>query len=411
MKQREKKIAAGSLLAMGIGWLTTLPFGSSVAVGIVQRGFEAGLVGGIADWFAVTALFRHPLGLRIPHTALLPRKRTQLTHAVLNVVEQWASKESIIAHVEKHTAPLHVLLTEIDRMLADRETTRRLAHWLETQATAHLPSFTPALTKMCIQIVSSGDGQAIQRLLIDALNHSRIVDSLCHAGIKQFRQWVASPEGGTTLGQMGLSLLGTQANKGMFGMLLQAMSGMLDAQRLGSLLQQKLLDALEEEQARIAFVRTWLDTWKKDVLETTSFRQQIIVALQKLSDSPTAQPFREAVETSIASLWTHVFCASSIEQHLLPFLQQHLRHWLEDTATLEHGNRYIRRYIVQWIEQNYGLLRTLLQKNANRTSDHAFLETIETHIGHELQWIRVNGALCGFFVGIFLGSIHVLWIR
>ncbi len=410
MKQREKKIAAGSLLAMGIGWLATLPFGSSVAISIVQRGFEAGLVGGIADWFAVTALFRHPLGLRIPHTALLPRKRAQLTHAVFNVVEQWASKESIVAHVE-HTAPLHVLLTEVDRMLADRETTRRLAHWLETQAIAQLPSLTPALTKICVQMVASGDGQAIQRLLIDALNHPRIVDSLCHAGIQRFRQWVASPEGGTALGQMGLSLLGTQANKGMFGMLLQAMSGMLDAQRLGSMLQQKLLDALEKEQDHVAFVRTWLDAWKKDVLETTSFRQQIVDTLQKFSDTPTTHPFREAVETSISSLWTHVFCASSIERHLLPFVQQHLRHWLENPATLEHGNRYIRRYMVQWIEQNYGLLRTLLQKNADRTSDHAFLETIETHIGHELQWIRVNGALCGFVVGLFLGGIHVLWLR
>ena len=37
------------------------------------RGFEAGLVGGLADWFAVTALFRHPMGIPIPHTALLPK--------------------------------------------------------------------------------------------------------------------------------------------------------------------------------------------------------------------------------------------------------------------------------------------------------------------------------------------------
>src|SRR5260221_2489498 len=45
---------------------------------IVAAGFEAALVGGLADWFAVTALFRHPLGLPIPHTAIIPTRRTKL---------------------------------------------------------------------------------------------------------------------------------------------------------------------------------------------------------------------------------------------------------------------------------------------------------------------------------------------
>ena len=55
--------------------------GSMAAV--AAAGFDAAMVGGLADWFAVTALFRHPLGLPIPHTAILPRRRPGLSKASL----------------------------------------------------------------------------------------------------------------------------------------------------------------------------------------------------------------------------------------------------------------------------------------------------------------------------------------
>src|SRR5947207_15358858 len=50
-------------------------FGGAPWLAIVAAGFEAAVVGGLADWFAVTALFRHPLGLPIPHTAIIPARR------------------------------------------------------------------------------------------------------------------------------------------------------------------------------------------------------------------------------------------------------------------------------------------------------------------------------------------------
>ena len=69
-------------------------------------GFEAGLVGGLADWFAVTALFRHPMGIPIPHTALLPKNREKVTQSLINMLENdWLTKESIM---DKFTQ-IHIL--------------------------------------------------------------------------------------------------------------------------------------------------------------------------------------------------------------------------------------------------------------------------------------------------------------
>ena len=91
-----KKIARYSLIIMGLGFLATIPSDGSVWLDLLHGGFEAGLVGGLADWFAVTALFRHPLGIPIPHTALLPNNRKKMTSALVSVlINDWLSKESI----------------------------------------------------------------------------------------------------------------------------------------------------------------------------------------------------------------------------------------------------------------------------------------------------------------------------
>lgn len=95
-KNKSRHLATISLTVMGVGFLATLPFQDSLWGTFLQGGFEAGLVGGLADWFAVTALFRHPLGLPIPHTALLPKNRKRLTSGIINMLENdWLTKESI----------------------------------------------------------------------------------------------------------------------------------------------------------------------------------------------------------------------------------------------------------------------------------------------------------------------------
>src|ERR1700712_2745791 len=71
--RRMKAVAGGLLLFAGGVYLLTQD--QDGFWGYVNAGAEASMVGAIADWFAVTALFRHPLGLPIPHTALVPKRK------------------------------------------------------------------------------------------------------------------------------------------------------------------------------------------------------------------------------------------------------------------------------------------------------------------------------------------------
>src|SRR6516225_1645790 len=67
---RNRMLATGLLAVMGGVYVGTHFVSPTFAVFLIRAGAEAGLVGGLADWFAVTALFRRPLGLPIPHTAI-----------------------------------------------------------------------------------------------------------------------------------------------------------------------------------------------------------------------------------------------------------------------------------------------------------------------------------------------------
>src|SRR6186713_1150437 len=97
---RRSYVGAVSLLIAVLGAIAcrvALAYGAGVDLPwlpIVAAGFEAAMVGGIADWFAVTALFRHPLGIPIPHTGLIVERRDKLVDGIVATVQdEWLSPE------------------------------------------------------------------------------------------------------------------------------------------------------------------------------------------------------------------------------------------------------------------------------------------------------------------------------
>jgi uncharacterized membrane-anchored protein YjiN (DUF445 family) len=93
-----KAAATGLLLVMAVVFLVARSFQESwPALAYVKAFSEAAMVGGLADWFAVTALFRHPLGLPIPHTAIIPRNKDRIGDALANFINENFLIPSVIA--------------------------------------------------------------------------------------------------------------------------------------------------------------------------------------------------------------------------------------------------------------------------------------------------------------------------
>jgi uncharacterized membrane-anchored protein YjiN (DUF445 family) len=97
--RRMKVVAAGFLVAATVVFLGTtfwLAHGGPHWLGYVKAAAEAGMVGALADWFAVTALFRHPLGIPIPHTAIIPRKKDMIGDSLGDFVGQNFLAEEVV---------------------------------------------------------------------------------------------------------------------------------------------------------------------------------------------------------------------------------------------------------------------------------------------------------------------------
>ena len=87
---RMKRLATGLFLVAAAVFLASVLVGEDARawVGYVRATAEASMVGALADWFAVTALFRHPLRLPIPHTAIIPRKKDQIGESLGTFVQE-----------------------------------------------------------------------------------------------------------------------------------------------------------------------------------------------------------------------------------------------------------------------------------------------------------------------------------
>ena len=87
--RRMKAVALGLLILLAVVFVVAFPLQDTHPVwGYVRAAAEGGMVGALADWFAVTALFRHPMGVPVPHTALIPRKKDQLGAALTEFVQE-----------------------------------------------------------------------------------------------------------------------------------------------------------------------------------------------------------------------------------------------------------------------------------------------------------------------------------
>ena len=122
--RRMKAVAAGALVAMALVFAIAFAFERDIpALSYVRAAAEGGMVGALADWFAVTALFRHPLGIPIPHTAIIPRRKDEIGRTLGEFVET----EFLRADVVRDKLESTPIASRVGEWLVDPVNSRRVA--------------------------------------------------------------------------------------------------------------------------------------------------------------------------------------------------------------------------------------------------------------------------------------------
>ncbi|WP_248893218.1 DUF445 domain-containing protein [Bacillus methanolicus] len=412
--KKSKRLASFSLAVMGTGFVATIPFQGSFLGELLQGGFEAGLVGGLADWFAVTALFRHPMGLPIPHTALLPKNRQRITKTLVSTLENdWLSKESIrnkIKQINFTEKILSVLEREIHSDSVKKSAVS-LAEQLISQI--NLEKVTPLIEK---EIKSTFDSIEVSTIFQSAINQvlnrgydEKALDYL----LGKSEEWIKKGETKNQLGKLAIRTLDNLELDGFLQFALKSFQHLLNEEKLGSILQNLLLSVVSSlrklddpnRKSLLLHIRTEL----KNIQDDMKLLEEIKKWKDKLiADWEPAEEITEVLQKTQQKALAFVKDSKFLEMYLLPFLTRLLNNLKEDQEKITTIENWIQKQFSNLLEENHSKIGMLVQENLDKLDDETLIHMMENNIGKDLQWIRVNGAVCGFIIGIFLTIIKAI---
>ncbi|MFD3447635.1 DUF445 domain-containing protein [Microbacteriaceae bacterium 4G12] len=414
MSVQSKYLAGISLGVMGVGFAATIPFHGTVAGGIIQGGFEAGLVGGLADWFAVTALFRHPMGIPIPHTALLPKNRKRVTKGLISTLEnEWLTKESITNKV-KEMQLTQTVLQVVERELQSDAVKKGIVTIAEKVIlqidTEKLATVIEKELKTYLHTINTGN---ILEILINQLVVQEYDEKTLDYMLVKAKQWTAQDEARYQLGSLGMKAMENIKVDGFMQFALKSFMNMVDEEKIGNILQNFVISNISSLQNPDNSTRQLILTKIRQELINVKENEAVLRELENWKESwitnwNAADKIKEllgqAQERAVAFLKKEEFA----DQYLLPFATEQMNKVKEDRVIVQKMEDWLQKQLVNLVESNHSKIGKLVQENLDKLDDQTLIEMIENNVGKDLQWIRVNGAVCGFMIGLVLEGIKAL---
>jgi uncharacterized membrane-anchored protein YjiN (DUF445 family) len=417
MKKREKKskyFAKISLAVMGAGFLITTFFQDNLVGRLLQGGFEAGLVGGLADWFAVTALFRHPLGIPIPHTALLPKNRNRMIRALISMLENdWLTKESIQGKI-KQIKFTDKLLQIAKKELSTNRLNKAIGSLLfEAVSHANLEKLTPFIVGEIKKNIRSINVAGLLESVVHQAINKKLDEKALDYVLTETEKWMEKEETKVKIGIMAKQLLDNTEADGFLKMAINSFSNLINAEKLGNLLQPFILKRIVLLQESDNPYRHLILTRIRKELVNVQEREELIVAINDwketlINDWKPTEQITNILEQLQSKLLVLTQDEDFIDKYVLTFIKDLLEK-IEDSQEKINGiEDWIQKQIYYFIDQNHAKIGILVKENLEKLDNETLIDLMENNIGKDLQWIRVNGAICGFFIGVVLTIFEAL---
>jgi uncharacterized membrane-anchored protein YjiN (DUF445 family) len=373
---------------------------------------EAAMVGALADWFAVVALFRHPLGVPIPHTAIIKNKKDVIAGNLAGFIrDKFLASETLIAKLRAYNPAEHLaaylMLPDNADGLA-RGLTRLCADSLDFMDDERVQSF---LKTALSNRIDTFDVSTSAGTVLDALRkgdrHQAVLDDL----LRRCAAWLESDEAQARLAKaiedMAAKeyplLMAFMPNKDQFA----RGAGEKIVKRLNAFIQDVNADPAHDvrekfDSAVTGFItqlktdpvlRDKVEAIKRDVVHNQAiadYARSIGRDLKNWLGNDLQQPqsqVREKIAAAVAGLGTTLANNQGLKQSLNEHLEKLVLHYGDSMRTAIAG--HISGTMQQWESEDY-------------------TNEIELSIGSDLQFIRMNGTLVGGLIGLILHAIALL---
>lgn len=394
-----RTLATSLLVVAGVVYLSTLHHGG--VVGYVNAGAEASMVGAIADWFAVTALFRHPLGLPIPHTALIPRRKDDFGESLQDFFTENFLQEQVIR--ERLTAA---------------DVAGRVARWLEVEENAQR-AVREGATVVSTALARLKD-RDVQAVVVDVLI-PRLIDE------------PISPVAGPFLAEV----LADKAHHGFVDLVIDEGHRWLvnNPQTFIDVLADRApwwapdrLNEMVTHRLHLEAVR-WLEDIKRDPHHHARYALDSLLEqlAQDLMNDPKTQARAEALKARLLeqpqmvatgmSIWSALRTAflsalgepdGMLRSRAVTEVRRFARRLQSDDALRLRLDALLGDGVV-WAVERYGNeLTAVITHTIQRWDGMEAARKIELHVGPDLQFIRINGTIVGGLVGMVIHAVAVL---
>ncbi len=393
-------VATGLLIAMAAIYLATRHYEPMhPAFGYLRAFAEAAMVGGLADWFAVTALFRHPLGLPIPHTAIIPRNKDRIGDTLALFLRDNFLTASVVTRRMRKLD----IAGAIGRWLSNPTQSSRISEG----AGRLLADVVEALADE--KLGGMIKGAAVARL--KAIDFAPLLGQMLEAAIDQNRHVPILERAIEWAGRM------LDANDALIR---QIVHDRANAILRWTGLDEKLSDAIIEGLGRLirdiaadpehplrGEAEAALARFAMDLSEDPAMRDRIAALRDALVANPAVAAWIDGMwQTLRASIVRGVRNPDAIGSGGMGEAMLQLGETLSADLRLRLLiNRFIRRAVVGTVASYGDGIVKLVSETIRGWDARTITSRLESAVGRDLQYIRVNGTLVGGLVGLGLHAL------
>lgn len=410
----QRRLALGALLAAAALAVVAFPWRDQLWGGLLLAMAEAGIVGGLADWFAVTAIFRRPLGLPFPHTGLIPRNWELMAERVGHMV---GGRVLTKDYVREEIARLDLadwLARGAERVSREdlAGATRLVAGWIAEQLT---PATTAELLARGRRALAA---QPMAPLLAAALRVARRQgwdQRMLDGALVVLANAMERPELRTAVGEVIDDLLAHYRDRlGLYPRLwmgLASLLGVLDRERLVAALHAGLREVAKDRDhpLRAQAVEVLADVERR-LGDDPALIARVEAAKAELLAAPAVAGLLDDAAASLTRTLRAELAGERSE--LLAWLAERLerarRALVEDLALRRELDTWAKARLDELVERHHGRIAGFIENGVRALGAEGAVRLVEEHAGDDLQFIRVNGTVVGGLAGGAIYGVHLL---
>lgn len=359
---------------------------------------EAAVVGALADWFAVTALFRYPLGVRIPHTAIIPNKKDSIGRGIGKFVEgNFLNPDSLSKRIRNMdiASKAEEWLAEPDNAMAIAERlTQFLPELIEGLDDKNVQEFIRTNINSTLQKTDLSDvGGQVLKVLVENDKDNELFDEI----IKLLQQLLQENKPALK-----------EAIKEESPVLLKGIMSRQVFDRIVVKVNRRFTEIAKDENhpVRKQYQRE-IDLFIHRLQNDPEYKQRSEELKHELLNNPRVQAYFRNLGNDLKQMILEDarHNQSKIKQRIFRSIYGLSNGLLKEKEVRDRLNNWVYEAATNLIVENSSAISTMISDTIRKWDRETMVTKLETQVGKDLQYIRINGTLVGGAVGL---TLHIL---